>query len=216
MNNKDLIDKLTDGGPKRPCQSSHKVVAKWLVLMAVYFSALMAISGFRSDIALKILNPLYLIELSLMLLTTIAAVYGASFLALPDSNQRPWIRFVPLVPLALLLGIICYGLCCSETMPFIECLKSGRYDCIAHVTLYSIVPIVAIFYTVQKAAPIKCCWAGAMAGLSAASFGYIVLRLVSDKSDDPTSLIIWHFLPVVAVVMVSTILGKVIFSRIWK
>ena len=216
MNNRDFIDKLTDEGPKKPWPSSHKVVAKWLALMAVYFAVLVAISGFRSDIALKMANPLYLVELLLMLLTTVAAAYGASFLALPDDNQKPWIRFAPLIPLVFLLGIICYGLCCSEAMPLIECLKSGRYDCIMHVTLYSIVPIVAIFYTVQKAAPIKCCWAGAMAGLSAASFGYIALRLISDKSDDPTSLMIWHFLPVVAVVIISTMFGKVIFSRSWK
>jgi hypothetical protein len=73
-----------------------------------------------------------------------------------------------------------------------------------------------MFYTIQKAAPIKCCFAGAMAGLSAGSFGYVALRLISDKSDDATSLLIWHFLPVVGVVLISMMFGKIFLGKIWR
>lgn len=210
----EFINKLTKEGLKKPFPRPHIVAIKWLVLMTIYFAVLVSFSGFRPDILEKFNQSLYLIELFSMLLTAIVAAYAASFLALPDSNQKSWIRFLPFVPLAFLTGILVRGIYTSEALSLTECLKLGYYQCILHIMLYSILPAVMMFYTIQKAAPIKCCWAGSMAGLSVASFGYVALRLIS-KSDDPTLLLVWHFLPVLMIVMIGMILGKIFLGRIW-
>lgn len=210
----EFINKLTKEGLKKPFPRPQIVAMKWLVLMAIYFAVLVSFSGFRPDILEKLGQSLYLVELFSMLLTAIIAAYAASFLALPDSNQKSWIRFLPFIPLAFLTGILVRGIYTSDALSLTECLKLGYYQCIIHIVFYSILPGIMMFYTIQKAAPVKCCWAGSMAGLSVASFGYIALRLIS-KSDDPTSLLVWHFLPVLMIVMIGMMLGKLFLGRIW-
>lgn len=216
MNNSEFINKLAGEGLKKDkFPSPHVVAAKWLILIVIYFTLLTVFSGFRADILEKITQPLYLIELFSILLVAIASSYAASYLALPDDNQVSWIRFLPFIPLIFLMGILVCGMCSPSSMTIMECIKMGQYHCIIHIALYGILPGALMFYTIEKAAPIKCCWAGSMAGLSVASFGYITLRLTSN-GDDPALLFVWNFLPIFVIVMIGMMLGKIFLSHIWK
>lgn len=211
----EFINKLTQEGLKPVFPNPQIIAIRWLILIICYFALLISFSGFRPDILEKISQPLYLFEFGFMLLTGVLATYAASFLALPDSNQKSWIRFIPFIPLAFLIGILVGGIFSKNFITLTECLRSGHYECFIHVILYSILPTMMMFYTIHKAAPINYCWAGSMAGLSSASFGYIALRLV-EKSDEPSMLLVWHFFPVVVVVMIGMMIGKIYLSRIWK
>lgn len=215
MDTEAFISKLAAGGAHKPMPHPLAVAGKWLLALLVYFVAVTAFSGLRTDIAVKLGQPLYLVELTGMLATAMTAAVAASFLALPDVGQRPWIRFVPFLPLMMLAGWLLHGMAAGNAMPLIECIKMQRYQCIFLLMLFSILPGIFMFITIQRAAPTRCCWAGSMAGLSVASFGYILLRLVSD-SDDPTQLIVWHFIPVMLVTMIGMISGKLFLGRTLK
>lgn len=215
MQTNDFITTLAKEGAKKPFPTPSKVVVIWLAAMTTYFAALVTFYGFRPDIAEKIAQPVYLTELLGITLTAIMAAWAASWLALPDTNQKSWVRFLPFIPLAFLMGILVHGMFTTSTLTLSECLKMGRYDCIFRIIIYSLLPGGLMFYTIQKAAPVRCCWAGSMAGLSVASFGYILLRLV-DSSDDPAQLLVWHFLPIFLMMAIGMVVGQVYLGRIWR
>lgn len=212
MDTEALIARFAAEGAKKPLPHPLAVAGKWLVLLAVYFGIVTLVTGFRPDIATKWTQPLYLMELTGMLATAIAAAIAASFLALPDVGQRPWLKFVPLIPIMILGALLMQSIASGNAMPLIECIKMQRYDCLVRITLFSVVPAAFMFITIQRAAPTRCCWAGSMAGLSTASFGYVLLRIV-DTADDPSALVIWHLIPVMLVTMIGMVVGKFYFRN---
>lgn len=212
---RDLVDELVKEGPKAAFPRPEIVAIRWLFLIAIYFAAMISISGFRYDILEKIVQPLYFIEVAFMLLTAVLATYASSFLALPDVNQKLWIRFAPLISLTFLIGILIEGIFSKNSLSLTECIKSGHHECFIHLLLYSIFPTTIMLYSMHKAAPIRFLWAGSMVGLSAASFGYISLRLI-EKNDEPSILLVWHFIPIIVAIIIGMMVGKIYLSRIWR
>jgi len=215
MRTEDFIATLAKEGARKPFPRPSKVMFGWILAIFAYFGLLLAFYGFRPDMTEKLTQPVYLVEIIGMVVTAVMAAWAASCLALPDTNQKSWVRFLPFIPLAFLMGMLVYGMFTNSTLTLSECLKLGRYDCIVRIVLYSLLPGGLMFYTIQKAAPVRCCWAETMAGLSVASFGYILLRLIG-KSDDPTQLLVWHFLPVFLMMAIGMMIGKLYLGRIWQ
>ena len=212
MDTEAFISQLTARGVRKPLPHPLSVAGKWVALLAVYFIIITVALGLRQDIANKWSQPLYLMELLGMLTTAVTAAIAASFLALPDVGGRLWLKFVPFAPLMILAAFLLQSILTGNAMPLIECIKLQKYDCLMVIALFSIVPSLFIFIAIRRAAPTRCCWAGSMASLSVASLGYVLLRLI-DNSDDPTALIIWHFIPVMLITMVGMVVGKFYFRH---
>jgi hypothetical protein len=212
MNTDDFINRLAVQGAHKPMSHPLVIAGKWLAFLFVYFIVVIIAFGLRQDIASKWAQPLYLIELSGMLVTAITAAIAASFLALPDVGGRPWIKFAPFAPLMVLVVFLLQSILAGNAMPLIECIKLQKYACLLVITLFSIIPSIFMFIAIRRAAPTRCCWAGSMAGLSVASLGYVLLRLI-DNSDDPAALIIWHFIPVMLITMAGMMVGKFYFRH---
>jgi len=212
MDTEALIARFAAEGAKKPLPHPLAIAGKWLALLAVYFVVMTLVTGFRSDIATKWAQPFYLMELAGMLATAITAAIAASFLALPDVGGRSWLKFVPLIPIMIYGILLMESIASGNAMPLIECIQMQRYDCLLTIIFFSIAPAIFMFITIQHAAPTRCCWAGSMAGLSASSLGYVLLRLV-DTDDNPSELIIWHLIPVMLVTMVGMVAGKLYFRN---
>jgi hypothetical protein len=209
------ILKLVKEGPKKALSSPTYTLLNWIFLIIIYLSIVIYFKGIRDDLNFKITQSLFLIEIFLMLLLALSSALSASMLALPDVNQKAWIRFLPLIPLVIFTTLLAYSTFATSALSMIECILLSRFDCVFYIIFFSIVRASIMFYSIQKAAPIYCCWAGSMAGLSAASFGYILLRII-DPSDDPFQLIIWHFLPVILIMIIGMLLGGFISSKALK
>lgn len=212
-----FIEKLSDEGAKKPISNPHFVVLKWFCFMVLYFIAILSFEGVRDDLGQKFTENFFQLEIFVMLIVVVTSSYAASFLALPDDNQNSWIRFLPFVPLLAVFGMIIYGIVFnSESLSLLECMRLKRFDCIIHVMFYSIFPAFLMFYMIQKSAPIRCNFVGALAGLSSSSLGYVMLRFTTQRSEDPTSLLIWHFVPVLLIVGICVMVGKIFLKNIWK
>ena len=214
METRDLISQLAHQGAPRPAPRASAVVLRLLVLVTVYFALLLLIHGLRDDIGSKIQQGLFLTEVLLMLSVVLLSALAAGWLSLPDINQQPWVRFAPLAPLGLFVGLLIYGMWNFSTLTLSECLQLGRFDCVVRIILYGLLPGGVMFYLAAKAAPTRCRWAGSMIGLCVAGLGYILLRLV-DPSDDPMQLVVWHFLPVMLMTLVGMVLGHRLLRR-WQ
>jgi hypothetical protein len=212
MDTENLIQRLATAGPRKPLAHPVITAGKWLLAVSMYVIVIAVFSDVRPDLGMKRHQPMFVMELVGMLATSVTAALAASWLALPDVGQRPWIRYLPFLPLLLLAVMLLEEMGPADAIPLIECVKLQRYDCIIRIVLFSLLPAAWLFGTIQRAAPTRCCWAGSMAALSVASFGYILLRLV-DPNDDPSQLIVWHFLPVLIVTMIGMAVGRVYFRR---
>lgn len=215
MKTDDLINILAEEGARKVFPAPAKILFVWFVIVALYAMALLGIHGLRPDIAEQVKRITYLADIMVASLIVITAAIASSYLALPDNNQKSWIRFLPFIPMAILILLAINNILHEDGMTLAECIKLHRYDCMKDVLIFSILPAIVMFYTINKEAPVQCCWAGSMAALAAASMGYILLRLI-EIHDDPMQLIIWHFVPVLFIMFVGIIIGKEYLGRIWK
>lgn len=208
-----LIDQLASEGAKKPLPHPVKQVAGWMFGIVLYLAVVTAVSGLRGDWAQKFTEPLYLVELMLLLTIGVSAAMAALCLARPDAHQIPWIRFVPL-GLLVPWGIIAFG---NVDMMNASILASGMkvsgFDCAVHLTVLSLLPALALFALLRKGAATRFFWAAGMACLSATSVVYLSMRIL-EQTDNPWHLLLWHALPAALLSLVGAALGRLILR--WK
>ena len=211
MDTQKLIEKLSAEGPKKPLR---RPVFTWgLFLLCLFGHAVLAISlsGLRVDIVSKVQDPTYLMTLLGMLIVGVLAAWLTTCFALPDGNQQSGFgRRVVLLLCVCVAAVLGYSWWHMGSHVYALCSLMGDYACAVHVVLSSLTPLIVMTYMIRKAAPIRILWVGFMAGLSAASFAYVVLQLTM-VGESPAHLFIWHFLPVFGVSIAGLCLGKYLF-----
>lgn len=208
MSTKDFINQLASEGAKKPMPQPLKLAAKWTLLMLGYLAAIALILGMRPDMPSKLEAYSFLLEQLIAIAAGIAALLATAFLALPDTGQKPWVRYLPLVLIGGMIATLGYSIFSGSAMSLSECLSQDHMSCIIELFLFSLAPGALLFAALKKAAPYYSGWAGAMVGLSAGCFGYVLLRL-TEAADDATVLTVWHLLPVLALTLLCVWLGRI-------
>lgn len=207
MNTDQLIDKLVAEGAQKPLAHPIKQILFWTLGALVYLAAFCLFLGFRDDIAVKLADPLYIVELVLMSLAALSAACAAVYLSRPDCGQMPWIRYVPfgfivLWAVAAFLGFKDFG-----GLQIVDIANQYKIDCPLTIFLFSLPPGIAMFLLIRKGAPMQLYWAGIMAALSVTAFAYVGMRLV-EMNDNPAHLLFWHALPVMIISIAGMLAGK--------
>ncbi len=209
-----IIDEISTQELKKPVSKPFILTLKYSFLIISYFALVIFMSHLRSDVEMKFHDKLFIVELILMMIVALTALYSAVCLSLPDDFQRSWIRFLPFLPLLGLFFMIFKGFLQDEdALTLSQCLALGRYDCILHIFAFSIVPALFLFYQVSKMMPLKTKWEGGLIGLSASAFGYVAMRLVTQRSEDATSILIWHLAPIILIAIIGLQFGKILFEK---
>lgn len=206
-----LIAQLATEGPRKTWPHPLKITLWWLAAIACYAAVFLWIDGIRPDLPDRWKNPAFLTDLLLVMAMGITSLVAASWLALPDVNQQPWVRLLPFIPLLLLGGILGYGVATDAATTLIECALSKRFDCVLHLIAVSLLPVALLIVTLRKAAPLHTHWAGGMALLAGTSFSYLLLRLV-EAEDDPYHLLMWHFTPALLIMGLGMLLGHALLT----
>ncbi|MGE3713884.1 MAG: NrsF family protein [Alphaproteobacteria bacterium] len=212
MSTEQFLSHLEQQGAAKPLPHPLLVAVRWVVLLLLYMLLVLAITTIRPDIDNKLTEVWFVAELAIMLATSCAAIFSASYLALPDCGQKPWLRFAPLLSITIMLVALAFFMMQPGAMTLSECLRAGEYDCIVHLIVFSIVPVLLLFAALSKSAPVLNGWAGAMIGLAAGSMGYTILRL-TEASDDAIILAVWHMLPVAVITGCCVLIGRSILGR---
>ena len=212
MDTEQLIQSMLDEGPRKPLPHPMIQTLFWLVGTLVFLALFAGYLGLRGDFADKLSEPLYVIELFLLSGLGVSSALAAFCLSRPDGHQMPWLKFVPL-GFVLAWAIVAFsGSAAINIGELFHSMTLGRFDCVWHILMFSALPGVALFWIVRKGATIQCRWAGTMATLSAASFGYLLMRLL-EQNDNLAHLLVWHALPIMLMCMVGMLLGK--FTLKW-
>lgn len=207
MDTKQLIDQLVIEGAQRPLPSPMRQTSVWLAGTFVYVTILTLFNGVRSDIADKLTNPRFVLELLLLLVIASSAALAAFCLSRPDAHQKPWLRFVP-IGLTLLWAASTFAATpVFNVTAILQSFTAGQFDCPWNILMLSVPPGIVIFLIMRKGATIRCCWAGGMAALGATALGYLWMRII-EQNDNLAHLITWHAVPILLMCIVGMMAGQ--------
>jgi hypothetical protein len=199
-----LIASLADGLEPTPARGFAAKLAMWLACAAGYVAVLLAFLGVRPDLLLKMHSFLFAGEIMLLALIVISCALSAMVLSFPDMQQKRYIVFLPVVPVALFVGLLAVSWL-HDTPPSPEPLHG--FECLRCIALFSLLPVAGLLLLMRRQATTHSLLAGAVAMLAASSLGCLTLRL-SEDTDSIAHIVKWHYLPIMAFCILGMWCGK--------
>ena len=207
MRTEDLVQSLSDNAtPVRRLAHPAWRTALWLSVSLVYFSLVLAVVGLREDLASKLEDPRFIIEVSAALLTSMMAAAAAFCAGCPG---RPlWERFAPFPFLAVWLASLGEG-CWRQ---WVQTGPDGQLQfdflCVQVIFALSLLPALLILAMIKRGAPIAPMSTTGLATLAATALGAAVLRLFHAQ-DVSLMLLVWQFGSVLLLAAIGFLLGRV-------
>jgi hypothetical protein len=189
--------------PVKPLRSPWTRLASWLVV-ALGTVALAAGVGLREDLALEIGNARYVGELAILLAGAGLAATLALLVAVPGRLGGRRARQLGLGLLVLALAAALLGDSVSATAERSTLWTSLR--CVACVGLFGLVPWVALYAAVARAAPLDARTTALCVGAAAFLVGAAAVRTAC-PFDDVVHLIVWHGMSVALWTVASSALA---------
>jgi hypothetical protein len=185
--------------------------AIWSLLSVAYIALVVAAVGVRPDIAEKLHDPRFVIEVGAALLTGVMAAAAAFCAGCPG---RPvWERFAPFPFLLVWLASLGEG-CWRQ---WVQYGPDGRLQidllCFQVIFALSLLPAILIFVMIRRGAPIAPMSTTGLATLAATALAATGLRLFHAE-DVSLMLLVWQFGSVVVLAVLGFVLGRGLLH--WK
>ena len=164
----------------------------------------------RTDLALQLTNPWYLLILAGFML---AGVIGAAFAlrsAVPGRGPRA-METALIVVVASGSALLLLHEPFRGNVPLTGFIETGL-PCAFGILIFAAVPWIALLWAVRRGAPLSAGLDGALIG-SAAFFSSFALMRVNCPIDERSHLLVWHFLPAVAGIALSAWAGIFLLRR---
>jgi hypothetical protein len=214
MDTNNLINALSrDLQPVRRLQAP-MLRATLLSFLAIIFVAgmIFILHGPRPDWAAVLQKPAAMFSDALMLTAGILTVLAAFTLSIPDTQIRK-----PVIRMLSFATIIWTGMCLYAAYHLRFHDIQAEFDsfqqssaCIKALIFMCAFPLAVSFLMAWRAAPIWCGWTGYALTLSIASFSALGMRFLC-PNDAYGHLLLWHFMPVISLSALGSLLGKIIF-----
>lgn len=202
-----LVGALADcAAPVNRLSSPHARMAKWFMLSLMFAATVVVVMGLRPDIASKLGDTRFLIEVGAAVMTSMLAA-GAAFCA--GCPGRPiWERFAPLPAVAVWLGSLAYG-CWESFIARGTGALALTIDlmCLPYILMVASVPMLLILAMIRRGAPIAPKSATMLAILASTSLGAAALRLFHTE-DDCLMVLVWQFGSVALLASAGALLGR--------
>ncbi len=206
MNNiEQLVATLSkDAATVKPAPHPYGLGLKWLGLALAYLAISLAVFGMRPDLARALQNPWFVAELAALFGMLVTTALSAALLAFPDLYQKRRLAMAPagmFVQFVLLMAFSWH----ADVPP--APLPAHSFECSLSILLFSLLPAVAIFQILRRYAGTHPQLSGIVAVLFAFTTGAFWLRL-HESNDSIIHVIEWHYLPMLAVILVGYWSGK--------
>lgn len=204
MQTDDLITRLSQGlRPVRRVMPPVRAALAWLALAALVIGVAVAWSGFRHDLAERLMLMEEQINLGAALATGIAAAFAAFQLAMPDRSAR-W-ALLPLPFAAMWISGLGWG--CLRDMQEAGGLVLGTsFGCMRFIIGFGVPLTAAMLWMTRHAAWIRPAPVAATGGLAAAAIASVGLSLVHHL-DAAAMILIWHGCSVALVCVLAWVWG---------
>jgi hypothetical protein len=202
-----LADQLAPVTPLRPPWLRSLI---WLAMAAAVVAIVAVYHGLRPDLATKLRDPAFLVQVAAALMTGLTAAVAAFHLSLPDRSDA-WL-YLPLPSLGLWLSGIGYG-CLTNWIALTGTGstpgESGR--CLATIVLTSLPLSLLMLIMLRHAGPIRPVTTAGLGGLAVAAFAASALSLLHGV-DASLEVLIWNFGTVALFVPLGGVAGCRLFS----
>lgn len=202
-----MIEKLVaDVAPVRP-QSPVRSFLAWAAVTVSATFLLMIFSSLRPDLMEQMHARLFLGEITALFLSIVSLAVSAVWLCFPDLRQKPWVIYLPALPLAVYGGLMIFRATHPEMTHILPEDAHNDMNCAFCITMYSLVPGFWMFRTLRQHATTHPRLAGAISLVTAASIGVLVLKFL-EGNDSIGHLIAWHLTPVALIGILGALLGQ--------
>ena len=203
MRTDDLIVELVRrASPVTPLASPAVRCVRWAGAMVAQCAAGVLMLGPRADLAHALTEPAYAARLVTTLLTAALASLAAFALSVPNADRSPLQKIAPYAAFAswvLLLTVLLI----SGGQPIARLLAFPvNWPCGYKILGFSLIPGVALFVLLGRAAPLQITQDAALAALAATTVGAVATQLICPV-DDPAHQLVGHVLPVVVLAVIS-------------
>ena len=211
MNTELFITRLVEiSTPVRPLAPPRWRTICWAALALPYVALVVFVVAPRGDLATKLVDANYAVEISAAFATGLTAAFAAFATAVPGHNRR--IASLPLFPLAIWLGSLGHG--CIQTLIGPDGLSiHPDWFCVPAIVLVGAIPAIAMALMLRRGAPLKPHLTAALGGLAAAGLGDFGLRLFHEQ-DASLVVLIWQFGTVFMLTILAALAGQYLLN--WR
>jgi hypothetical protein len=189
MRTDDLIGQLSGGlRPVKRLASPWLSAAAWLAIAFLVIGGTVLATGFRHDVAQRLMLTEERLNLAAALATGIAAALAAFHLAIPDRSPR-W-ALLPLPFAALWVSGLGWG-CLRDFAEQGWPALGTSFGCMRFIIGFGIPLTGAMIWMARHAAPIRPSPVAALGGLAAAAIASVGLSLIHHL-DAAAMILIWH------------------------
>jgi len=209
MRTDELIRKLAaESGPVRRLPSTPRRFLTWLAVAAVCMVPAVFWIGLRPDSAQIAAQPAFLLRSTFLLLLAGLASGAVLIASIPGAERSATARRGVVLALVGWLGMLAAAAFLGWIQGRPDALQAGPgLGCSRDVLLLGLLPGIALFLMVGRAAPVRPGLCGALALLAAFALGALATDLVC-AADMPLHLLLWHYSPVLAAGLLGVVLGK--------
>lgn len=202
-----LVDDLTPTG--RPFNSGRSAMVWWLLAMLVTGGVMALIQPFRPGFVGQLIStPRFALESTLGLLVCAGIAHAAFALGIPDLRS-PWRRArVPLMLLAIWLGLFGFAVFAPVFAPS---MVGKRPLCNVEVLVYAIPLTIAGLMIIRRMLPLAAATTGAWMGFAAGLIPAYLMQLAC--MHEAWHNIYFHLLPTIGTAVVGALLGHWLLRR---
>jgi hypothetical protein len=209
----DLIDGLVaELKPRRRLQRPGVRAALWLVGGLAFVLAIAFWNGVRDDLLMQFAaTPRILVAWLAAMGVAATAALAAFHIALPDRDRR-W-AMLPLPALVLWLATLGYGCLADWWERGAQGIALGAsLHCVEQITIASVPLLASVLLLLRHAAGERPVATAGMAALASAALASVGLTLFHNL-DSALMVLVWHGMPIAAVVAIGMMFGRLLFRR---
>lgn len=216
----DIITKLSE--QKTPSKRLWSPLKRSVLFMLGVLSLLLCLGGLvlattslslRADIEERMVDAVFLIEISIMMLIIFTSTYASFILSVPEGRYSLFARRIPCIGLLVmvLVMVLTHDIEWHDMPEKIlkECNHQGVI-CTIEIVIIALIPTAILTYMAKRSASVMHGHLGFSMLLMASSMGYILQRLV-EENNNIYHLLLWHIIPVIILSLIGIKIGKIIF-----
>jgi hypothetical protein len=203
----DLIRELAnDAPPVRRLQPLAVRLLGWVGLAALSLAAVTMWMGARQDLREALQHSAFQFEAAMLILTAMSAAVGALIVSVPGRERTALVRWLPIAGAAICILWIGGELVFAAMTGAPTGRLTFAWRCVYKTASVGLVPGIALFALVSRAAPLRAAWAGLLAILATAAVGVLGANVIC-PIDRPLHLLLWHVAPLMLFAALGAGLG---------
>ncbi len=204
METRKLFEVLAETGAQvRPLPKPWRRTVAWLMIAIPYVALVVFVASPRSDLAIKFLQPRFVIELAAALTTGIAAAVAAFAMVIPGYDRK--VLLLPMLPASVWLGSLGEG--CVQQWARSGFSLQPDWFCFPAIVLVGAIPAIAMAAMLRRGAPLAPHLTAMLGGLAAAGLGNFGLRLFHTQ-DASLTVLVWQLGSVFALTALAGSAGR--------